>query len=255
MKKNILLFACLFFSTILFAQGKMYLHKSDHMTLGASLSNIEEIYFSNKGDLINFRMGNTIVQYSMAEIDSISFTDNPDTVYINYNGSYVSVINPLAFEGVSVDVDGANVTVNATEDAQGVNYKLSGETSNGMFIINSEKKFYLFFNKINITNPNGPAINSQSKKKATVTLVDGTTNILTDGASYSDEIVNESGETEEQGAAFFSKGTIVFDGTGSLTINGKGSDQHALCSDDDIRIENGNISHYKQRYTCHYRIN
>jgi hypothetical protein len=177
----------------------------------------------------------------VAAIDSISFGESSDTVFINYDGTYASVINPQAFKGVSVSVDGAAVTVDAGAEATGIYFKLSGTTTNGSFKIYSEKKFYLYFDNVNITNPSGPAINIQSGKKAFVTLLNGTTNALTDGSSYSDSVIID-GVTEEQDAAFFSEGTLVFDGFGSLTINGKGSAQHALCSDEMIQIDGGSIT-------------
>jgi hypothetical protein len=242
MNRNLIVFICLALCATLPAREKMFIHFSNDLTLGAALSEINELYFSGDGTLLNFSIGDTVVQYKMRDIDSVSFAASSDTVFIDYKGSYASVINPLAFEGVSVSINGASVTIHADEEAENVNYKLSGTTIKGMFKIYSEKKFYLFLDNFNLTNPNGPAINIQSKKKSTVTLIDGTTNTLTDGSSYNDSIVTDNGETEEQGAAFFSEGSLIFGGSGSLTINGKGLIQHALCSDDLIQIMGGNIT-------------
>ncbi|MFH1212687.1 MAG: carbohydrate-binding domain-containing protein [Candidatus Neomarinimicrobiota bacterium] len=241
MNNKLILFASLAFSVTLCAQDMMYIHLSDKITIGAAMSEIKDLYISDNNTWMNFSFGDTIVQYAMTNIDSISFGESSDTVFINYNDSYVSVINPLAFKGVSVSVNGASVSVNAGVEAAYVNYKLSGTTTDGTFKIYSEKKLYLIFDNVNITNPNGPAINIQAKKKVTVTLVDGTTNTLTDGSYYPDSIVNDLGEIEKQAAAFFSEGSIIFNGTGSLTINGNGSTQHGLCSDDLIQIDDGHI--------------
>jgi len=219
----------------------MYIHKSDDITVGAEISDIKEMNISDDNVWMALSIGDTVVQYAVAAIDSISFGESSDTVFINYDGAYASVINPQAFKGVSVSVDGAAVTVDAGAEATGIYYKLSGTTTNGSFKIYSEKKFYLYFDNVNITNPSGPAINIQSGKKAFVTLLNGTTNALTDGSSYSDSVIID-GVTEEQDAAFFSEGTLVFDGFGSLTINGKGSAQHALCSDEMIQIDGGSIT-------------
>lgn len=241
MNNKILFFIVLVSCISLHAQDKVYIHLSDNITLGAPVSMIDELSFSSGGNFLNLSIGAQTIQYVMANIDSISFAASSDTVFITYNNSYVSVVNPLAFEGVSVNVNGASVTINATEEAEDVHYKLSGTTANGLFKIYSEKKFYLYFNNVNITNPNGPAINIQSNKKATINLLDGTTNAITDGAAYADSVVMNSGETEEQDAALFSEGTLVFTGTGNFTINGKGSIQHAICSDELIRIDGGNL--------------
>ncbi len=240
MKKKLIFLLCLINSLSLFAQEKMYIHKSDNFTLGALLTDIDSMYFGTSEIFLNVK--DTSVHYSLSDIDSISFADNSDTVYVNYNGTSASVTNPLAFEGVSVSVTGAYVIVTATDEAKDVNYNLSGTATEGIFKIYSEKKFNLLFDGVNITNPAGPAINIQSGKKISVALMDGTTNILTDGSSYADSLINDAGKTEDQDAAFFSEGKLVFNGSGSLTINGKGSIQHALCSDDLIQIEGGTIT-------------
>jgi len=125
-------FVCLALSTTLYAQ-MMYIHKSDNITVGAEISVIKEVNVSDDNVWMAFSIGDTVVQYAMAAIDSISFGESSDTVFINYNGTYASVINPLAFEGVSVSVNGAAVTVDAAEEASGVSYKLSGTTTNGSF--------------------------------------------------------------------------------------------------------------------------
>jgi hypothetical protein len=187
-------------------------------------------------------MRDTTIQFALKDVDSISFAENSDTVLINYNDSDVSVINPFAYEGVSVNVNGASVTVNAGEEAKNVTYKLSGSTQDGCFKIYSEKKFNLLLNGISIVNPYGPVVNIQSGKKISVTLAEGTINTLTDGSSYPDSLINGLGEVEKMDAAFFSEGSLIFDGTGSLIINGNGSVQHALCSDNLIQIDGGSIT-------------
>ncbi|RJP62403.1 MAG: carbohydrate-binding domain-containing protein [Ignavibacteriales bacterium] len=241
MKKQLIILLWLALNTTLLSQEKIYIHKSDNITLGASLSAIDSFYFSHDGALIYLSVGDTTVQYSLSEIDSISFDENSDTVLINYNDSDVSVMNPFAYEGVSVNVNGASVTIKAGEDAKNVTYKLAGTTADGSFKVYSEKKFNLLLGGINITNTTGPAINIQAGKKISVVLADGTNNILTDGSSYADSLVIDSVTVEEQDAAFFCEGSLIFSGNGALTVNGKGSLQHAICSDDLIQIDGGNI--------------
>jgi trimeric autotransporter adhesin len=241
MRKFLLLLICLDCCIALFSQEKMYIHKSDLITLGAPVSETDSASFSADGSTIYFRIGGNIAQYAISTIDSISFGDNSDTIYVNYLGSKVSVINPLAFEGVSVSVSGADVTVTSTTETQDINYKLSGATTDGMFKIYSEKRFNLLLNGVTITHTDGPAINIQSEKKASVTLVKGTTSSLTDGSTYAAAVTGADGEAEDQGAAFFGEGKIVIDGSGNLTVNGKGTDKNALSSE-SIEINNGTIT-------------
>jgi len=237
MKNRILFIICLLSNIVVFAQEKMYIHKSDKMTLGVLLAETDSIYFSNDGTLAFFRIGDTLAQYPLTAIDSITFGSNSNTVNIIYNGSDVTVINPLAFEGVSVTVDGSDVTVNAVTSTQDINFSLSGTTTNGMFKIYTAKRYNLILNGVSITNPDGPAMNVQSEKKTSVILVDGTTNVFTDGPVYAEPPLGE-----DQDGAFFSEAKLVLSGTGSLIINGFGDEQHGLCSDDVIEVAGGFIT-------------
>jgi hypothetical protein len=239
-RKYVVFLFCLVCGTTLHAQEKMYIHKSDHITLGALISDVDSVYFNNDGSIGNFRIGETLAQYWLCFIDSISFGEDSKTIVVDYKGNTVSVINPLAFEGVTVEVTGADVTVTSITGIQDINYQLSGTASDGMFKIYSEKRFNLLFNGVSISNANGPAINIQANRKATVILADGTANILADGSVYADPVFNSDGQ-EDQDAAFFSEGKLVFNGNGSLTITGSGTEKHALCSDDIIEINGGNI--------------
>jgi trimeric autotransporter adhesin len=233
MKKTIFL---IYFAgcCVLPAQNKMYIHKSDHVTLGIPLST--SLKSSNNTLVIN--SGGNKSQISIPEIDSISFGYDSDTILVNYEGKSVTVKNPLAFENVSVKVTDAHVEITSTSSLQNINYKISGTSTDGMLKIYSNTKFNLLMNNVNLTNLTGPAINIQSGKHASVILVNGTTNSITDGPTYSDTYLSESGVTEDQNAAFFSKSDLSFSGTGSLMINGLGSDKHGLYSKDAIKFAN-----------------
>lgn len=237
MKNRLLLIICMFYSISLFSQEKMYIHKSDKMTLGALLTMTDSVYFTENETIANFRIGDTLAYYPITEIDSVTFGPNSNTIYIIYNGTDVTVINPLAFEGVAVAVEGSDVTVNATTQVQDINFDLSGTTTDGSFKIYTAKRYNLILHGVNITNPDGPAINVQSEKKTSVMLVDGTSNTLTDGLTYA-----TPPNGEDQKGAFFSEAQLIFSGSGSLTINAYGSVQHGLSSDNVIEINGGVIA-------------
>lgn len=240
--KLLVLFFTAMFAKTLVAQEKMYIHKTNNITLGALLSETDSVYFSNDGNKLNFCVGETVTGIHASLIDSIYFGADSDTITVVYDGSSVSVVNPLAFEGVTVSVSGTEVTITSENEDKDINYRLSGTTSNGMFKIYSDKRFNLFLDDADITNSEGPAINIQSKKKATVYLESGTTNTLSDGTSYANPATDSDNEEEDQKGTFFSEGKLIFNGSGSLTINGNGTDKHALCSDDFIEIEEGTIN-------------
>ena len=153
------------------------------------------------------------------------------TVLINF-GSTVSITNPLATSGVTITESNGDVVINAT--ATGVEYVVSGTTTNGSVKVYSDKKFKLTLNGANLTNSDGPAINIQSSKRAFVVLADNTTNSLTDGSTYT------ASGTEDQKGTLFSEGQLIFSGAGSLSV--KGNYKHAICSDDYVRVISGTIT-------------
>ena len=110
--------------------------------------------------------------------------------------------------------------------------------------IYSEKKFRLLFSGVTLTNPTGPAINIQSGKTVYLSIVNGTTNTLCDGATYSAPVVGTDGKEEDQRGTIFSEGQIIIDGytngTGTLNVTSLGG--HAISSDDYIIVRGGNIN-------------
>ncbi len=204
------------------------------------LSAIDSLYFNSAGTVFYISGSGGLAEFNISDIDSITFGEsivNDSAVVITYNGNSASVVNPYEGQGVSVSVDGADVIVTSTSDIENINYILNGTTPDGMFKIYSDIKLVLGLNGVNITNNDGPAINIQTGKKITVQLAAGTNNVLSDGVTYA-----APPNQEDQDAAFFSEGQLIFYGSGSLEINGTGEDEHGLRSDDYIEIHEGNIT-------------
>ena len=158
-------------------------------------------------------------------IENSSFTS---TIKIAYSGTSASVSGSVS--GVTVTTDGGHVTVNS--ETAGVEYILSGSTSNGSLKVYSTKKFKLTLNGVTLTSTEGAAINIQSSKRAFVVVTDGTTNTLTDASSYTNTT-----DGEDQKACLFSEGQLIFSGSGQLTITG--NYKHGICSDEYVRTRTG----------------
>lgn len=159
---------------------------------------------------------------------SEGFTENK-TVYIAYNGSTATVSGDVSSVGVERGAQESDVIITST--IKGVNYVLSGQTSDGSFKIYSSKKFMVTLNGVDITNPTGAAFNNQGKRCYLV-LADGTENSLADGASYTS---TPAGEDEK--GTLFSEGKLALSGTGKLSITSSG--KHGLVSDDYILFRPG----------------
>ena len=126
-----------------------------------------------------------------------------------------------------VSINGNDVIATNNTD-QVIKYVLTGETGDGFFKLYSTKKQAIVLNSVSITNPDGAAINNQSKKRTFIVLNDGTKNYLTDGANYS-----EATDSEDMKGCFFSEGQLIFSGSGYLEVDA--NCKAGIRSDDYVR--------------------
>ena len=131
-----------------------------------------------------------------------------------------------------VSVSGNHVTADNTSFDEKVRYELSGTAADGSFKLYGANKQALVLDGLDLTNPSGAAINNQSKKRTFVVLQGS--NSLADGAEYTGTPADE-----DEKAAFFSEGQLVFSGSGSLTVNASG--KAGVTSDDYVRVLEGTL--------------
>ena len=175
------------------------------------------------------------------EADDVPVTDENDSAYNDYveNSPWNKVIE-ITFDGdsaaisgsvpgVAIQRDGAHLTIMNISGP--VKFVVSGTTANGSLKFYGDKRFQLLLNGADITNPNGAAINNQGSKSLYVVLADHTSNRLQDGSTYT--MVDE----EDQKAALFNEGQIIFSGKGELNVYAVG--RGGIRSDDYIRIRPG----------------
>ena len=155
--------------------------------------------------------------------DNIANTTFDRVISIVFGGSQATVTGD---ENGIVTVSGNRVTVNNTTK-ENIVYDLSGTATDGCFKLYSSKKQAIRLSGLGLGNPAGAAINNQSKKR-TFVIVEGS-NALTDGAYYT-----ETPDNEDEKAAFFSEGQLIFCGKGSLVIKARG--KAGLTSDDYVRF-------------------
>lgn len=120
----------------------------------------------------------------------------------------IDMSNPVekTENGVTITVvDGKDITTDHGK-TEGVCYVVSGTTADGSLTITGSTDYELNLNGANITSSQSTAVNLDSKKAAYVVLTGA--NKLTDGIS------------EDHKSALYSKGKILFSGTGSLEIQG-----------------------------------
>ena len=171
-----------------------------------------------------------VVDINTAEVDPDTTEDQIDDTIFNRTISITWSSSGASVEGDAngiVSVNGSYVTADNRKTEEQVMYQLSGSSSDGYFKMYSNGKQSIVLNSLSLTNKKGAAINNQGKKRCFV-VVNGT-NYLADGSSYS---LTPSDEDEK--AAFFSEGQLLFSGTGSLTVTAVG--KAGITSDDYVRI-------------------
>lgn len=157
--------------------------------------------------------------------DNINNTAFDRTVKVVFSTSGNAKVTGVT-DSITAKVSGNDVTITNTSQ-EFVIYELSGSTADGFFKLYSSRKQAIVLNGVSITNKNGAAINNQSGKR-TFVVVNGT-NTLADGASYTD-----TPSDEDEKAAFFSEGQLIFSGEGSLKVTAQG--KAGITSDDYVRV-------------------
>ena len=159
--------------------------------------------------------------------------------------AYDLTFSDRELEGTWEDRD--TITVTATGDtfkASGKGAKLKdGQlyiTAEGVYVISGsltipvvieagkKDKVQLVLQDVEIAVTDGPAIRIEEADKVFITLPEGTTSTITDGAAYTDT------DTGSPDAAIFSHTDLCFNGAGTLVVNGQY--KHGIVSKDDLIV-------------------
>ena len=186
---------------------------------------------TSDGDVTSF----TIALDKNALAESVNVDTNDDDYIENttFDKTITVTFSQSGNASVSGDENGivsinGNDVIATNNTDQVIKYVLTGETSDGFFKLYSTKKQAIVLNSVSITNPDGAAINNQSKKRTFIVLNDGTKNYLTDGANYSDAT-----DSEDMKGCFFSEGQLIFSGSGYLEVDA--NCKAGIRSDDYVR--------------------
>ena len=186
---------------------------------------------STNGDVQSFTVAlnkNAIAESLNVDAEDDDYIENTtfaNTITITFSTSGNATVS--GDDAGIVSITGNDVVVN-NETGKVIKYILTGETNDGFFKLYSTKKQAIVLNGVKITNPDGAAINNQSKKRTFIVLNDGSKNYLTDGTKYADAV-----DTEDMKACFFSEGQLIFSGSGYLEVDG--NCKAGIRSDDYVR--------------------
>lgn len=200
----------------------------------ATTSTAEDVLskVTSNGDITTFN-----VDINKASLSETLSVDENDDDYIE-NTSFASTITITFSTSGAATVEGddsgiikinGNDVIATNETGKVIKYVLTGTTNDGFFKLYSTKKQAIVLNGVKITNPDGAAINNQSKKRTFIVLEEGTNNYLADGTKYTDAV-----DDEDMKACFFSEGQLIFSGKGYLEVDG--NCKAGIRSDDYVRI-------------------
>lgn len=220
---------CISAMTYLTAQNRIVLYNGGNIVKSSLTSAIDSIKLQNQYSIFNYT-DNTAFSLPVSEIDSITFSTEDvatgNVVYIVFDGTTASIINPFEGNGVTVTTTNALVSVTSTA-TETIKYHVSGTTPDGGLTITSSSPIALTLSNVNISNSTSAAVNIASKIDAEITV--SGTSILSDNAAST---IN---------ATLFSKGAITISGNGSLTVNGYY--KHGIGSSNSyVKINNGTVN-------------
>ena len=202
----------------------------DNSTTTSSASDVVE-GVTTDGDVSTF----TIALDRSALAEGYSISDSDDDYIENTTFDKTITVTFSTSGAASVSGDDAGIISISGNDVVATNpgdeiirYVLKGKTTDGFFKLYSQKKQAIVLDGVSITNPDGAAINNQSKKRTFIVLNDGTQNYLTDGTNYSDAT-----DDEDMKACFFSEGQLIFSGSGYLEVDA--NCKAGIRSDDYVR--------------------
>lgn len=163
--------------------------------------------------------------------------DSGDTVNQNEsNGSGTETVITGSKQGFTVAGSGAKASENVVTISNTGTYRFNGTVEDGRVVIDAgtEDEVTVILDGFSITSSDFSPIYGKQCGLLTVVLEDGTENTVSDGSAYS---YSTAGENEPD-AAIFSKADLVFEGGGTLTVNG--NYQEGIRGKDDLTIQSGN---------------
>ena len=199
-----------------------------------------------------FFMKDTIL--TAIPIDSLTFVQLTDTIYLNYCNEMVSYKNPRACS-THIGIDQCNVKICHSDSLLPLVLSVSGSCEYGSLSIQSESDCHIILQGLHLQSSMCPALEVQSNVSTTIELAEYTCNMLADTIAAGTDVKYDGCIQTKGGLNFMGKGSLNLNGGlkhaiyskqgitfsgGDVTIGYAASD--AIHSKDYVRILNGNIS-------------
>ena len=177
---------------------------------------------------------NDIAEALATKTSTTSTTYSEEDLNTSYSDSDTTI--ELSNGNAKITGEGASYTNGNIVITKAGTYIFSGEF-NGQIItdVGDEDLVHIVFNGVNITNTTSSVINAATGRKIVLTLVDGTTNTITDGTTY-----NYAEGEDEPDATLFVKQDLTINGNGTLNISSNYAT--ALKAKDNLIILGGKLN-------------
>lgn len=210
------------------AQYEIRLHNSGNVMYQQGVEVVDSMKFATGTTSLFQSIG--ILGFSDASIDSITFTTTPvdDRIYIIYNGAQVTIINPLAAQGITITADQGHVTSTSVIATPDIEYNILGSSTSGSLTLASMQPVRLVLSNLTLTNPLGAAFHLTSASTSTLHLSANTASTLADAS------------TAVNNAALLATGPIVVEGEGTLNVSGL--KKHAISTGATFTMNSGTVN-------------
>lgn len=143
----------------------------------------------------------------------------------------------VAENGAVINGSGAAYADGVLQITKEGTYLLSGSLSNGQILVTLDdtEKAQLVLDGVTVACENNAALVIEEGDKVFITLAEGSENRLESGDTYSQEAIDDG-----VNGTIFSRADLVFNGTGSLTV--QAPYDHAIASKDDLKITGGDYT-------------
>ena len=209
--KKLLMSIFLLCACMVQAQEQIRIWKGDSSTRFTT----SELQFVKDGSA--FIVGDST--YAPAEVDSIKLVH---TVSVTWDGDQATVDLGHA-PNVTYETDGGHVSILSTDTKNELEFVLQGESTQGSLTYEGPLKCKFYMNGLNLKSNRGAAIDIQCGKRINLILNPGTKNFLADSTGG------------EQKAAFYCKGHLEIEGSGSLTVTG--NSKHAIATKEYMQLK------------------
>lgn len=147
----------------------------------------------------------------------------------------------LSDQNIDVSGEGVKVADGEISIEKGGTYLITGTLSDGNVVVNApDEEVVLVLDQAEITSSDTSALYVYESEETTVYLAEGSTNTLTDAASYSYDGEYASEDDDEPNACVYSKSDLVIAGKGTLTV--KANYKNGITGKDDLVIENATVT-------------